>query len=150
MRTYIVNLTDQLIRKHHCDRFYETLSEEVFWNYTLDRGMNQRTLKDYDDNELRHGFVKHVALDLVGGDVSQMSPKKLGEIMCSFEMGDIRASRDDLMERCSFSGDSEDFLKQLVSVCLAYAIFARFESCRTRPQNIPAFFPHRRPQASAK
>lgn len=102
MRPYIVNLTSHLIGKNRYDVIF--LRPDV-----LD-------------------FVRHVKLDLDSGDVRNMSPETLGKIMCSFEVGDIIASKQELLEGVHFSGDCEEMLRELVSLCLAYAIRDRLST----------------------
>ena len=97
MSPYIVNLTNHLIGKNGYDKL-QLLSRD---------------------------FCKHVALDLWSGDVVEMKPAKLGEIMASFEIGDVMASKQELFELANFSGDCEDLLRTLVCACLAYTIWGR-------------------------
>ena len=96
MREYIVNLRKHLILKNRYARTFIMLS--------------------------RPDFVRHVTLDLIAGDVRDMSPETLGKIMCSFEIGDVMASKQELFEGVHFSGDCEEMLRELVSLCLAYMI----------------------------
>lgn len=102
MKQYIVNLTNHLIGKSRYDETFHRI-------------------KDSDK------FVEHVKTDLEAGDVRTMSPAKLGEIMCSFEVGDVMAGKKDLFNGTHFSGDCEEFLRELVSLCLAYAIRDRLD-----------------------
>lgn len=67
-------------------------------------------------------FIGHVKWDLYAGEVKKMNPKTLGQIMCSFQPGEIRVDKDELFEKISFSGDCEDMLRELVSLCLACVI----------------------------
>lgn len=103
MNPYIVNLTNNLIGRHHYD--------EIF----------NRT-EDLED------FVRHVKTDLEANDVGVMSPPKLGEIMCSFEIGDVMVSKAGLFSSVHFSGNCEELLRELVSLCLAYAIRDRLDN----------------------
>ena len=105
MKQYIVNLTNHLIGKN---RFDETF---------------------YRIGNLEK-FVEHVKTDLEAGDVRTMSPAKLGEIMCSFEVGDVMAGKKDLFNGVHFSGDCEEMLRELVSLCLAFAIRDRLSEER--------------------
>ena len=70
----------------------------------------------------RSEFVSYVKLDLEAGAVAKMNPETLGRIMASFEIGDVMASGRELFANVHFVGDCEDLLRQLVSICLAYAI----------------------------
>lgn len=110
MKQYIVNLTNHLISKNH-------------YNETFQR------VRDLDE------FVEHVKIDLEAGDVRTMSPAKLGEIMCSLESGDVLASGRDLFNNTHFSGDCEEFLRELVSLSLAYVIRDRIDD--RSPAGIP-------------
>ena len=62
----------------------------------------------------------------------------------SFEIGDVMASKKDLFNNVSFNGDCEEILRELVSLCLAFAIrdrltggcqgITRWEGRATGPQ----------------
>lgn len=103
MRQYIINLTNNLIGKNHYDSVFHRIAS---------------------NNE----FVQHVRTDLFCGDVQDMSPETLGKIMCSFEIGDVMASKNDLFSNITFVGDCEDMLRELVSLCLAYVIRDRLDN----------------------
>lgn len=96
-RQYLTNLTDHLISKNGFDRL---------------------TLR-------REEFIKHVAFELSIREVYMMSPGKLGEIMCAFEIGDVMASKQMFFDHLSFGGDCGEMLRKMVSVCLAYYIDER-------------------------
>lgn len=114
MRQYIQNLTDNLIgRNRYCD-------------------VRERIEDD-------HAFLKHVQIDLETGDVAAMRVETLGTIMCSFDIGDVMASKKELFEDTTFSGDCEEFLRQLVALCLAYAIRDRLS-----PEPMPNMPKYRR------
>ena len=112
MRQYIVNLTNNLISKNRYD--------EIF--YKLGNSSDK--------------FIAHVKCDLEIGDVRDMNPETLGKIMCSFELGDVMATKKELYDNITFSGFCEDMLRELVSVCLAYAIKERVDD-RNPQANIP-------------
>ncbi|MDO8633074.1 MAG: hypothetical protein Q7K38_00790 [Candidatus Wildermuthbacteria bacterium] len=103
MRQYIVNLTDNLIGKNRYDEIVRRIG-------------------------IGNEFVRHVKIDLECGDVRNMSPETLGKIMCSFEVGDVVASQLELFEGVHFSGDCEEMLRELVSLCLAYVIRDRLDT----------------------
>jgi len=110
MRQYIVNLTNHFIGKNRYDKVFNKIGNP-------------------DE------FVQHVKFDLDSGDVRTMNPDTLGRIMCSFEIGDVMASKKDLFNGVSFGGDCEEMLRELVSLCLAYAIRDRLDDrC---PTDIP-------------
>ena len=96
-KTYIHNLIHNLIHKNGYAHLYERLH--------------------------RFDFVQHVKNDLYAVDVAEMNPETLGKIMCSFDTGDVMATRQDLFSGVTFGGDCEDFLRELVALCLAYAIW---------------------------
>ncbi len=95
---YLKNLTDHLIRKHRYDKVHQNL-------LTPDQSRS---------------FIKE---SLGAQVVNEMSPKTLGEIMCSFEIGDIMSAHPG--KEVSFSGDCESMLRELVALCLAYLIVDR-------------------------
>ncbi len=102
MREYIKNLTDHLITKNR----YDELDLKL-------RG---------DRNPRVASLVDHVKLDLESGDVRKMNPETLGKIMANLEIGDVMASKKELIDELHFSGDCEDLLRELVSLCLAFVI----------------------------
>ena len=106
MREYIVNLTNNLIGKNRYDEIY-------------------RRLGNKDE------FLKHVRLDLEADDVRTMSPEKLGQIMCAFEIGDVLSAHPG--KEVTFSGDCEELLREIVSICLAYAIRSRLDEGSRTP-----------------
>ena len=75
-------------------------------------------------------FIKHVKTDLYSGDVKTMDPSTLGRIMCSFEIGDVLTSKRNLFNGVCFGGDCGEMLRELVSLCLAYAIRGRLYNMR--------------------
>ncbi len=107
MRKYIEDLTNNLIGRNRYD-----------------------TLMGHMDDD-RDKFLEYVQIALRCGDVSDMKPETLGKIMCSFEIGDVPASHYELFSTIRFdSGDCDDLLRTLVSICLAYTIRNRLESLR--------------------
>lgn len=100
MRRYVVNLTNHLIGTNRYRELFSAIKS-------------------------RDKFLQYVKLDLYTGDVRNMSPETLGKIMCSFEFGDVMASKDDLS--VGFAGDCEEMLRELVSLCLAYVIRDRID-----------------------
>ena len=103
MKPYIVNLTNHLIGTNRFDKIF-------------------LQIKDPEE------FLKHVKISLEASNVRVMSPAKLGEIMCSFEICDVMAGQRDLFNATHFSGDCEGFLRELVSLCLAYVIRDRLDN----------------------
>lgn len=120
MRKYIVDLTDQLIGRNGYDR-------PPF-------------------NLLNHSqFVQCIKEDLwLGGDVSEMNPETLGKIMGSLEIGDVVASKAELLGALSFSGSCEDLLRELVALCLAFVIRDRLDPGLHSSPSIPPYKARRR------
>jgi len=112
MRTYIDNLTDNLITKNHYGQVFKKLGD----------GLKSDGLTE---------FIKHVKLDLLSGDVQKMNPKTLVKIMCSSEHDDDNpVYKSTLFASITFSGDFEEMLREMVSLCLAFAIYDRIENYR--------------------
>ena len=102
MRQYIVNLTGNLIGKNN----YDALAQKI--------GLTDK-------------FIEHVKSDLEAKDVRKMSPETLGRVMCSLEVGDVMATKEQLCRSVHFAGDCEEMLRELLSLCLAYAIRDRLD-----------------------
>ena len=115
MREYIVNLTNNLIRKNR-----------------------------YDAHPLNRDFIGHVTNDLEFLDVKNMSPETLGKILCSLEIGDVMAGKQELFGALNFSGDCEETLRQFVALCLAYVIKERLDPHPASPSVVP-YKSHRSP-----
>lgn len=115
MRKYIVDLTNDLISRNRFDRACDLMA----------------------GNKIT--FLKQATMDLLIGDVAQMNPATLGKIMASFEVGDVMVNRQEIFEHVTFSGGSEDFLREIVSFFLAAAIFERLEQEPSRNPEIPAY-----------
>lgn len=116
MREYIVNLTNNLIGKHRFD-------------IVALRHRHSR----------RDTLVGKVKERIEIGDVANMSHETLGRIMGSLEIGDVMASKQDLFSQVHFAGDCGDLLRELVALCLAYAITARLDHDDIRMNDIPAY-----------
>lgn len=114
MSPYIVNLTNHLIGKNRFDGVF---------------GQIGHCIDGLDD------FVKHVKIDLLHGDVRDMSPETLGKIMCSFERGDVQTSSLNI----GFSGDVGEMLRELVSLCLAYVIRDRLDRQSAADMGFPPY-----------
>ena len=102
MNTYINNLTTHLIQKNHYTDLFARLGD---WRACL------RRIKD----------------DLLFGDIRDMSPGKLGEIMCSFEQGEVELLQADFNDCTNYSGDCKEYLREIVSLCLATVITLRID-----------------------
>ena len=115
MRKYIVDLTNDLINRNRFDRVCDYMAG------------NKAT------------FLKQATMELLIGDVAQMRPETLGKIMASFEVGDVMVNRQEIFDGVTFSGDSEEFHREVVSFFLAAAIFERLEPEASRNPKIPAY-----------
>jgi hypothetical protein len=104
---YLQNLTDQLIGTNNLDQL---------WN----RAPDQDT------------FLEWVELGLEVDEVGDMRPETLGKILCSFEVGTIMITREELFNELRFAGDCEQTLCHLVSRCLAYLIRSRLDGSTVR------------------
>jgi hypothetical protein len=125
MTKYLVNLTNNLIAKNHFDFHSDGFrnGREGIWN----------------------DFLTHVKVTLEFDDVAKMNSETLGRIMCEFEVGDVMASKKELLGGVTFSGDCGDMLRGLVALCLAFAIRDRLDYSSDRNQEIPTYrLPHRR------
>jgi hypothetical protein len=87
----------------------------------------------------RLSLIEHIKEQLEIQDVADMSPETLGRIMGSLELFDVNASKDDLLRNLHFGGDCETMFRELVAICLAYAIAGRFEPDDTRMNDVPAY-----------
>lgn len=112
MREYIVNLTNNLIRKNRYDELFTKMNNPS-------------------------EFLTHVTLELESLDVHDMNPEKLGIIMCSFETGDVMAGKQELLGSLNFSGDCEETLRQFVALCLAFVIRERLDPHPASPSVVP-------------
>ena len=110
MRKYIVTLTNSMIGRH---RFYDL--KDMKW----DR------------------FVEFVKQTIESIDVRDMNPQTLGKIMCAFETGDVMTSREEIAKRVHFTGDCEDFLREVVSYFLALVIFERLKDGEPEATIVP-------------
>ena len=75
----------------------------------------------------------HIKVDLLCGAVRDMKPETLGRIMGAFEIGDVMVTRDDIFIAVTFSGDCEEFLRDIVATCLASVIVNRLLAMPTFP-----------------
>mgnify|MGYP001593456382 CR=1 FL=1 len=114
MSPYIVNLTNHLIDKNDFD--------EVFCHIGF-------CIDSLDD------FVKHVKINLLHGDVKDMSPGTLGKIMCALEIGDVATTHPG--KEVLFAGDCGEMLRELVSLCLAYVIRDRLNPSKMADPEFP-------------
>lgn len=112
MREYIVNLTNNLIRKNRYDELFTKMNNPG-------------------------EFLAHVTFELESQDIHAMNPEKLGTIMCSLETGDVIARKHELLGSLNFSGDCEETLRQFVALCLAYVIRERLDPHPTSPTVVP-------------
>lgn len=102
MTPYIANLTKNLIGKHNL------------------RDLYHKRYRPYESS--RENFINTLALLLEITDIRDMRGETLGRILYSFEVGDVMASKEELLGAVGFCGDPAETLRQLVSVCLAHLI----------------------------
>jgi len=128
MREYIQNLTNNLIAKNHYDQVDLRLRGE----------------QNYPNN-----LVDHIKWDLAAGDVRKMNPETLGKIMANFEIGDVMASKKELLvDNLGFAGDCEDLLRELVALCLAFVIRDRLD--HSDMNHVPSYRIHQKRKSMAK
>jgi hypothetical protein len=122
MRPYILNLTDQLIRKY---RFDDDMGRLLTgWSIAI-------------SNE--SDFLAHVAQMLEFGALKDMTPERLGHVMASFEIGDVMTTKEEIFKHVHFSGDCEDFFRGQVAFCLACVIRDRLTPSANLTKHIPPF-----------
>lgn len=101
-KEYIQNLTRELISTNAFGITFQTCA----------------TMKD---------FIKHAKEQLLHKSVREMNPATLGKIMGAFEIGDVLASKQELLGDLFFGGDCEELLRELVATCLAYKTYYHLE-----------------------
>ena len=121
MEQYIVNLTDDLIRRNHYDR---VRPERMLGN--------------------RVRFVERVKDELETGDIRKMNPETLGRILCSLHIGDVMAAKQEIIGSLHFAGDCEDLLRELVATALAFVIRDRLDPTMPEMSDIPPYRHQRR------
>ncbi len=102
MKEYIANLTNNIIGKNNYAQMWDEMD---------------------DPDE----FVGFVMIDLAYGDLQVMKMETLGKIMGSFELGDVQASKEELLRGVYFTGDCKEFQIALVASCLARVIRDRLD-----------------------
>lgn len=102
MRPYIVNLTNELIRKNR------------FLDISKRTGMENR--------QQQQEFGKIVWITLHNRDIAKMNPGTLGKILCELENGDVMTSQEELARNLYFAGNCGQMLQGLVAYCLTCVI----------------------------
>ncbi len=102
-RKHLNNLTDQLIRSQGLWELYVRFDRD------------------------KHRFLEQAIDTLYVGPVKAMSPAKLGEIMHEFEDSELPLTKPEIFKIVTFAGSTQDFHRDLVSLCLAAYIFARMD-----------------------
>jgi len=87
----------------------------------------------YDLMMATETLAKHIQIDLACGAVREMKPETLGKIMGAFETGDVMLTRNEIFQDIKFSGDCEEFLCDIVAICLASVIVNRLLAMPTFP-----------------
>ena len=102
MSPYIVNLTNDLIRKGQYATLYQATDKVK--------------------------FLDLVQKDLADGPLASMNAETLGTIVWRVTFQNIGVTKDELLARVpNFWGDGRDFLRDLVAATLAQVIYARFD-----------------------
>ncbi len=102
MKQYIINLTNDLIKRHRLNTFY--------------CGHSSLTQKPE--------FITS-AKGRIASSICRMSPSKLGAILGDLENGDVIASREELLEHLTYAGNCLYTLQDLVATALAYVVYSR-------------------------
>jgi hypothetical protein len=118
VQQYIVNLTNDLIRRKH----YDIMPPELIMT-----------------NANRERFRERVKDDLEQEDVRKMNPETLGRILCSLHIGDVMAKKQELIGNLHFAGDCEDLLRELVATALAFVIRDRLDPTMPEMSDIPPY-----------
>lgn len=58
--------------------------------------------------------------------VDDMNAATLGRILCSFQLGEVEVNNLDIFTEVRYSGRMDDYLRELVSFCLAHVVMKRF------------------------
>lgn len=121
MREYIVNLTNQLIGKHGFDLMFDSIKSSA-------------AQKGWDESSWKEHFETIVRTTISSRDIREMSHETLGKVMCAIEEHDIPCIN------LEFYGKPEQFLRNSISLLLAYVIRYRIEAGRGQEQRlIPAY-----------
>ena len=121
MRTYIKNLTDNLIGKHGFDLVFDSMR-------------NSAAARGWKESSWKEQFVEFVHLTINAQDIRAMSDETLGKVFCSIEESDIPAVS------LNFFGNPERFLRDSISRLLAYTIRYRIDAARGQKQGkIPPY-----------
>ncbi len=68
-----------------------------------------------------------VAVAKLEADIAAWAPERLGSTVCALEIGDVLASRDELLRPLTFAGDCKDTLREFVARCFAFLIRDRLD-----------------------
>jgi hypothetical protein len=122
MRKYLVDLTNDLIRKNGFEEYMARLLSG--WSIAL--------VSNSD-------FVALAAQELEVGAVGEMTGKKLAQIVDSFELGDVHTTKEEIFKHVRFSGDCKDLLRQQVAFFLACIIRDRLSPTADSVRFVPPF-----------
>lgn len=113
VQEYIVNLTDDFIRRHR----FAALRPHV-----------------------RRGFFAYVKDTIAQHDVARMSPETLGRIMCSLKPAEVLVyEAGGFLGMLKFRDDCGDLLRQAVTVALACVIRNRLDPATSDIGPIPPY-----------
>jgi hypothetical protein len=102
MKQYIVNLTDDLIKRHRlCEVYCE-----------------------FNSLASKPDFIVR-AKGRIAASICRMNPCKLGEILGDIENGEVIASKEELLLHVTYRGNMLYTFQDLVAAALAYAVHSR-------------------------
>ncbi len=110
MREYIVNLTDNLIRKNNYAMSFDLMAGRL--SGTIEK--NEKV------------FILFVTVDLLTKDIRTMNPETLGRIMG--ELVSLPVSNAELFDGLSDDHSGTSLLMQLTAKCLAFTIYHRLDA----------------------
>lgn len=111
MKKYIIDLTDDMIRRNKLD--------SLITRYSHFRPTEKAQ------------FIKH-AQNLICASMLNMTGSTMGKIMSEFDFDDVLATREELLEHVTYNGICDEMLRDLVSTALAFVIHDRLDPVQIR------------------
>jgi hypothetical protein len=125
MRTYIVNLTNNLIGNHGFDLVFQSMKSEA------------------KNAEWKEGFVNLVLVTISSREIREMSPETLGRVVCDFEGFELPC-----YQPSGYFGNPDQYLRNVVSSMLAWSIRYRLDDAvRKSHDKIPPYPERRKTEA---
>ena len=120
MKKYILDLTDDLIRRYHL----------------------QDCMKRMERNS-NIAIRRHIKFDLESNALSptKMSPKTIGRILGSLGKMDVLLCGKEFFDGVHFSGDPSETFREMAANCLAAIIFYRLSPTADSIKYIPVYIP---------